>query len=443
MHVRLSLAGTLASCCAVLIGACAPPPPAPLTCDAPVAADVGAPTWHGEVSELLVARCGRCHRSGGIAPMPLQTYDEAFALREAVLSSVRARRMPPWSPSACCNRFAHDASLTADELATLEAWVAQGAPEGDPATAQPPEVPARGLPRVDREVQMPEPYTPRFEGVADDTRCFLIDWPEEEVRYVTGLDVHPGQRSQVHHVMVLIAAAADVPELQRQDAASDGPGWSCPGGLVTRYSGYLGGWSPGFDATTLPDGLGHRMLPDSKLVLTVHYSRPAAGQVRPDQTRVALMHQAERTTPVKSAAIYDPGWLVGGMHIPAGEPDVVFRYEYDPAPFFGGGSLLLHAANLHMHERGRGGMITLRRASGEDICLLQIDAYDHHWQGDYRFAEPIRAEPGDRLHIECRFDNTAGHQRIVAGKPEVPRDLNWGEEQEMCVGFVTVTEVDG
>jgi hypothetical protein len=61
------------------------------------------------------------------------------------------------------------------------------------------------------------------------------------------------------------------------------------------------------------------------------------------------------------------------------------------------------------------------------------------WQGDYTFAEPVRLEPGDRLLVECVFDNSETNQRMVNGELEAPRDLNWGEDQEMCVGYVTAS----
>jgi hypothetical protein len=45
--------------------------------------------------------------------------------------------------------------------------------------------------------------------------------------------------------------------------------------------------------------------------------------------------------------------------------------------------------------------------------------------------------PGDRLRIECHWDNTLDNQPIVDGEPLQPVDLNWGEgtTDEMCVGF--------
>src|SRR5262249_17436093 len=103
---------------------------------------------------------------------------------------------------------------------------------------------------------------------------------------------------------------------------------------------------------------------------------------------------------------------------------------------------MLYAVNLHMHERGSHGQVTIIRDNGDRECLLQIDDWNHDAQGDYQFTEPKRLEKGDRLLVSCSFDNTAGHQKRRFGVPETPRDLNWGESEEMCVAFVSATQAD-
>jgi len=40
--------------------------------------------------------------------------------------------MPPWHASPDHGKFSNDARLSVDEKRTIAAWVAAGAPEGDP-----------------------------------------------------------------------------------------------------------------------------------------------------------------------------------------------------------------------------------------------------------------------------------------------------------------------
>jgi hypothetical protein len=74
--------------------------------------------------------------------------------------------MPPWFTSKECNAYENDKSLTDEEIAIFEAWVDQGAPEGDPADAPPPveDTAEEGgrptLDHVDLTLQPEAPYYP-------------------------------------------------------------------------------------------------------------------------------------------------------------------------------------------------------------------------------------------------------------------------------------------
>ncbi|MEQ1503832.1 MAG: monooxygenase [Myxococcota bacterium] len=407
------------------------------TCDddAPIPVRADVPTWHGEIRALVEARCGACHTDGGLAPVPFDTFEEAAPWAAAMATEVAAGTMPPWPPADCCRPLKDPLGLTPDEVGALAAWADGGAPEGDPASYVPPELPQTGLSRVDRTLEMDEPYTPAPDaGTTDDTRCFLLDWPEDEVRYVTGLGVNPGVPSQVHHALLLIAGPLTVPSFELLDAADSGPGWNCPGGVVWGTSGWIGGWSPGWTAREMPAGTGQKVAPGSKLILTVHYS-VADGAPVADRTSVDLRLDDAVSSELTALSVYDPLWLAGGMKIPANEPDVWVSYKSRPLS-----KKTLVGVNLHMHERGSRGSIGIRHADGTEDCLLQIDDWQHHWQGDYQFAEPIQLAIDDQLWVECHWDNTAANQREVNGAPETPRDLGWAEDEEMCVGFLTARD---
>jgi hypothetical protein len=398
-----------------------------------------SPEFHRDVRPILRRACVGCHRGDGLAGFGFDTYAEAAYLSDRIGAMVASGQMPPWKPARCCADYRHDGSLSPEQRAVIEAWVEGGAPEGE--FVEPPALEARGLSRVDLEVAMPRPYLPvPPAGGTDETRCFLLDWPLTETTYVTGLEVVPGNPAVVHHALVLVASADQAKELARRDADDDELGWSCPGGIVLEFSGYLGGWTPGFTGADFPASLGQRVPAGSKLVLTVHYSLHDLGA--PDQTAVRVKLERTPTRTRKALGVFNPVWLVGaGFDVPAGASDVVTSYVYDPTLLNGGHAYELHAVNLHMHERGSRGLVAILRADGSEECLLQIDDWDHAWQGDYVFGTPKTLRKGDRLSVECHFDNTAGNQRIVNGVPETPRDLSWAEDEEMCVAFVTATPI--
>ena len=375
--------------------------------------DVGAVTWHGDVRAVVEEACVRCHQYGGLGGFSLATYAEAFEWRGAMARATRSRQMPPFKAAACCSEYAQDFSVTDEQIAILGAWVEEGT-EGDPADYVAPEPPMSGLPRVDESIPMPEPYTPTLAaGETDVSRCFLLDWPDDARRYVTGLNVVPGNASMVHHAILLTAGPDAVDAFQALDVADPGPGWTCPGGVVLGFSGWIGGWSPGWEGQEIPEGLGQEVEGGSKLILTIHYS-VAEGTPGSDQTTVELMTADEVAGTLKSYALYDPAWITGGLSVPAGESEVVHTYELLPRVRLERGDTRLLAANLHMHERGSRGQIGVRRADGSTECLLQIDRWDYGWQADYVFAEPKTLGPDDALFVECVFDNTASNQRLPA-----------------------------
>ena len=90
-------------------------------------------TYNGEVHSIFLHRCGRCHIEGGVGPMSLLKYEEAFpwaeALRVELLSSDAA------DPHDFV-RAAHR-QISARELDIIIEWASGGTPEGDKAQTPP------------------------------------------------------------------------------------------------------------------------------------------------------------------------------------------------------------------------------------------------------------------------------------------------------------------
>jgi hypothetical protein len=73
--------------------------------------------------------------------------------------------------------------------------------------------------------------------------------------------------------------------------------------------------------------------------------------------------------------------------------------------------------------------------------VLDIPKWDFHWQLPYSLATPLVLNPGDKLAVECHWDNSAENQPIIDGVQRTPVDLNWGVKttDEMCVGGFYLT----
>ena len=97
-------------------------------------------TFTKDVAPIFQEKCEACHRPDSIAPMSLRTYEEARPWARSIRSRVESRQMPPWhiDKTVGIQQFKNDRSLSDDQLATVLAWVDQGAVKGDPKDMPPP-----------------------------------------------------------------------------------------------------------------------------------------------------------------------------------------------------------------------------------------------------------------------------------------------------------------
>jgi hypothetical protein len=402
-------------------------------------------SWHKDVGPLVQQKCGGCHVQGGIAPFALQTYADAQARREALKASVQSGHMPPWPPADDCAQYKNDRSLTDAQVALLTGWVDAGALEGNPADAPAaPPVPASGLTRVDATLTMPADYTPQQSP--DDYRCFILDWPYADTRYVTGFRASPGNMGIVHHVIAYLAEPQQVAAAQALDDKEPGPGYTCFGGpgLNGGRVAWLGSWAPGSPGEDYPARTGLRVAAGSKVILQVHYNTGHSGHGGPGTDRTSVAFKVD-TTVDKVAFVQpwaNPDWFSRKtMNIPAGQADVVHGWAYDPtsvADVLTGGvyqkdkPLTVHAVGLHMHTLGTSTRLEIQRRSGARECLLDIPRWDFHWQASYSLAETRVVNPGDSLRLECHWNNSAPGAA----------DANWGEGtgDEMCLALFYMTQ---
>jgi hypothetical protein len=376
-------------------------------------------TWSRAVSRIFQERCQTCHHSGDIAPFPLVSYADAYAHRLQIKIKTQSREMPPWHVDSACARFEGDPSLTEEEIGTIGRWVDAGAPEGDPAEGPAPLTFTGGwsLGEPDLVLPMPEAYTPDL-SKGDVYRCFSLPSSPNEDRWVNGVEVLPGVRGMVHHVLLFIDTAGAAAPL---DAADPGAGWTCFGGPGFTPGDALGGWAPGNRPALLPEGVGILLPARSTVVMQVHYSAQS-GILAPDVSSVGL--HFSKTPAAKR--LYTLPLANTSFKIPAGASDVAVRASL---PFVPVGVRLLEITP-HMHLLGRTMEVTATAPGGEKTCLVRVPSWDFHWQATYRYSDPVVLQPGSRIDLVATYDNSAGE-----------KDVGWGEAttDEMCIAFLGFT----
>lgn len=348
----------------------------------------GPPTWSRDVRPVTQRWCVGCHTADGLAPFALETWAQAAPRAAAVAKAVDARTMPPWQPDPTCGgRFRGAVRLTDAELATMAAWSDAGAPEGNPSEAPPtPDAGLTELPEVDATLAMALPYAPSA-GVTEEYRCFLLDPALSATKQVTGYNVVPGVRAQVHHVLLQMVDRAAARQAEEQDSA---PGWACLDGTPLASAGALGAWTPGTGAVIYPAG-GIRLLPEQVLAMQVHYQRGSAAWA-PDLTSVKLMYARHATVDASFIVLAANGFAI---------PPMAAGYSYSQSFPNLEGPRQVWGVLPHMHRLGR--RLTLRGAS--NACLLDLPSWDFHWQQSYFRETPYVLGPGQRLTLSCEWDN--------------------------------------
>lgn len=415
-------------------------------------------TWWWDIQPIVAQRCGACHVEGGIGPFALTTHEEFVAMGASVARAIETGEMPPWPPDSTCNDYAHARDLTLEQEEALLAYLDGDMLAGDPADAPPAPQPDRVL-HPDLSLSMVDAYTPPTD-VADDYRCFLIPWPADitEPQFITGIEVYPGERRIVHHVIAYAVAPDALTTYAEFDDAEPGPGYTCFGGPgpTDGSARWIGGWVPGMAPFFAPEGVGQQIDPGATLVMQVHYH--PVGVSLPDRSTIALELAPEVARKAEVLPLADLKWLAhdGSMLIPAGEADVTHEYAADrtyPVLAFAlarlqlaqDADLEIFNVGLHMHTRGTRARLEIRDGAADPECLLDVPKWDFNWQSGYDLAAPVLFRADQELAIRCWWDNSAANQPYVGGTQAAPVDLDWGEgtSDEMCLGILYFAGASG
>ena len=405
-----------------------------------------APTYTRDVAPILYKNCTSCHRPGEIGPMSLLGYANTYPWTKAIAARVSADTMPPWHADPSTGEFLNDRRLDPKDKATLLAWIANGAPEGDPKDLPAPPRYADGwtIGQPDAVVKMGEDYPIPATGTIA-YQYFEVPTNFAEDRWVTAYEVRPGNRAVVHHVIVytkLPPPAAppqraegqparprpqpvlSMPEEQTKIPAGQTGGEPLPEdqrkplGPNDRpapkgLSGTIGGYVPGNGARVYRPGMAMRLPAGSSIVFQMHYT--SIGKATTDRTSIGFLFSKEPPkTPLAGTALIN-----GSLHIPAGASD----YRVD-AEMTINRDITLYGMLPHTHVRGKRWTYEVIYPDGRTQTILSVPKYDFDWQTDYEFRQPVKLPKGSKLHAVAWYDNSASNK----SNPDPTKDVWWGDQ---------------
>ncbi len=329
------------------------------------------------------------------------------------------------------------------------------------------------------DVAMPAPYKPAAPGKGtDDYRCFLLDPRAETDSFVTGVDVVPGDRRVVHHVILFRVAPDQVAAAEAVDKRAPGEGWTCFGGAGLEGGGatledapWIGAWAPGGREQVLADDIGIPLPAGSRIVMQVHYNLLAGSAPDVSKARLRISDGSRHLAPLETTLLPAPVELPcrPGVRGPlcnrdAAVADVMERFGMRSGQMVAGLQFLcgdglgprpgptqsctrdvqepatVRAVAGHMHLLGRKIKIELNPGRPDARTLLDIPVWNFDDQGARSLRRPVKIRPGDKLRVTCTHDQGL-RDLLPAFKGQPERYVVWGEgtTDEMCLGIVLVT----
>ena len=248
---------------------------------------------------------------------------------------------------------------------------------------------------------------------------FYVPTNFTETKWLQAIEVRPGNRALVHHVLVYYQAPPEpgvVPLIRpnpehnrlpsRQAGARPPQRGAGPGRLLATYA-------PGTDPQVFRTGSAVRLTPGGVIELQLHYT--ANGTAGTDRTRVGMIFAKEPPADeIRASQFYNAKFT-----IPAGETN----YQVDTDVAF------VEDATLwglfpHTHVRGRRWSYTLVLPDGSSKPLLSVPRYDFNWQTYYMFKEPLQVPKGARIVSSAWYDNSAANR----SNPDPRIDVKWGDQ---------------
>ncbi len=393
------------------------------------------PTFAEDVAPIFYKNCTTCHRPGGLGPFSLLDYDSTTPKLAKIRGMVMSGRMPPWQAAGPRGVFRNDRRLTDQERDMIVRWVNSGAKPGDMTKlpTKPDYSVGWEIGTPDLVVRMPQEYVVPASGTIE-YQYFEVPAGITEEKWVQAIEIMPGAREVVHHVLVYArvpaapnaapsspaaAPAGARPAQQplfirnRAHALPDVPRRDSTHPPPRQLGALIGTTAPGTNVVEFPPGTALRLRAGTVLTFQMHYT--AHGHEMKDRSAVGFKFAKE----VPAEEIHATAFYNGSLVIPAGARDVAVPAEItvtQPVKIWG--------LFPHTHLRGTRWQYTLAKPDSTSEMVLDVPRYDFNWQTYYLFATPLEIPAGTKLESMAWYDNSASNK----DNPDPTIEVKWGDQ---------------
>ncbi|TAN52287.1 MAG: cytochrome c [Methylococcaceae bacterium] len=397
-------------------------------------------TFNKDVLPILQKNCQVCHRPGEIGPMSFLTYQSTLPWAGAIKSAVVAKKMPPWFADPRYGHFMNEKRLSDAEIATVAAWVDQGAPEGDARDKPAPLQFREGWNiRPDRIFRLAKPFKVPAKGTVDYV-YFTVSSPFQQDTWVSAGEIRPGNHSVVHHVIANVRPRGS----KWVQAAQLGtepymPGPTYINDLIMANGGdpsvldnqFLVGFVPGMEAQRFDIDNSAKLIPaGADIVFEMHYT--PSGAEEEDQTMLGL----ELAPAPPKRRFLSVGAATLNLDIAPGDPNAEAKAQLQFGP-----AVDLAYMQPHMHLRGKDMRIDAIYPGGGRETLLNVPHYDFEWQIVYYEKQPVKLPAGTTIELIGHFDNSAANKN----NPDPAQRVRFGfqsEEEMLSAPLAVIVDRD-
>src|SRR5262249_16692445 len=243
-----------------------------------------------------------------------------------------------------------------------------------------------------------------------------------EDKWVQAIEVRPGARGVVHHILVFCRepgepaqrhdfaqVAPDLRAAAREQAQSNAPRRE----RQRRRGALIATTAPGANAMIFRPGAALRIKAGSILTFQIHYT--ANGAATKDQSSVGLIFAKQAPQQeVLTSAFINPAFII---------PPGANNYAVESAIQFNE-DVQIFALFPHTHLRGKSWEYRLVCPDGRKEVGLSVPKYDLNWQTYYVYARPLAVPKGARLETTAHYDNSAANP----WNPDPKVAVRWGEQ---------------
>ncbi|MCC7298953.1 MAG: T9SS type A sorting domain-containing protein, partial [Bacteroidia bacterium] len=321
-------------------------------------------------------------------------------------------------------RYAHESLLRNEEIKTISDWVDAGSPMGDvnKAPADPKAKTETSIISPDLRLKMPN-YAVNT-SAKDEYRCFVLPTGLSAEKFLTEIEIVPGNFSVVHHVLVF-HDTSNIPA--SLDLADPNPGYLGFGGTGSSSSKLIGVWVPGQDPFKMPPGMGIKLEKGGSIILQIHYP-PYINNIT-DSSKVyfkfapTTLREVAIASPISHTA---PSLQNGPLYIPANQEKTFISKYTLPA------NVSIFAVAPHMHLLGSSIKSFAVGTANDTVPIVDIPKWNFHWQRTYIFPKIMKAPKNMVLWGTASYNNTAANKNNPNNPPQAV-SLGEGTGDEMLL----------